>query len=100
MLHARMSLGNEHQRSAVQQRVGTDKASWCARFAGSRWSLALPLNPVFYALLRGDRLTWKEAISLARLSSISLASKLAEALRVSEHGFRLSSNARRSAGHV
>ena len=30
----------------VEQRVGTDEASWCARFAGNRWSLASPLNPV------------------------------------------------------
>jgi hypothetical protein len=30
----------------AQQRVGTDKAGWCARFAGSRWSPALPLNAV------------------------------------------------------
>ena len=30
----------------VEQWVGTDEASWSARFAGSRWSLASPLNPV------------------------------------------------------
>ena len=39
-------LGRSANEGAVQQRVGTDKAGWCARFAGSRWSPALPLNPV------------------------------------------------------
>jgi hypothetical protein len=37
------------KQAAVEQRVGTDKAGWCARFAGSRWSPALPLNPVLCA---------------------------------------------------
>ena len=37
---------NEPRRNAVEQCVGTDKAGWCARFAGSRWSPALPLNAV------------------------------------------------------
>ena len=35
----------DNQRAA-EQCVGTDEASWCARFAGRRWSLASPLNAV------------------------------------------------------
>ena len=44
-----MRNNSRDNQRAVQQWVGTDKASWCARFAGNRWSLALPLNPVFDA---------------------------------------------------
>ena len=38
--------GHRNQEAAVEQGVGADKAGWSARFAGSRWSPALPLNPV------------------------------------------------------
>ena len=34
------------KQDAAQQCVGTDKAGWCARFAGSHWGPAVPLNAV------------------------------------------------------
>ncbi len=56
----------------AQQRVGTDKAGWCARYAGSRWSPALPLNAVLYRPRRSHRygnesMTVEQAIQKAAL---------------------------------
>ena len=50
--HGSMALASQVPiaKGAVQQRVGTDKAGWCAPPSrGNRWSPALPLNAVLDA---------------------------------------------------
>ncbi len=56
-------VANRHV--AVEQRVGTDKAGWCAPPSrGSRWSPALPLNPV---LARPDAQSMKQQTTEPRM---------------------------------
>ena len=45
-LHGSYLPFERHNDRAAEQCVGTDEARWCARFAGSRQSLASPLNAV------------------------------------------------------
>jgi len=66
--------GRRNEEPAVEQGVGTDEASWCARFAGSRWSLASPLNPVFDGHLGSPvkAATWRQKVTTWVLRTLLL----------------------------
>ena len=105
---------------AVEQCVGTDEASWCARFAGSRWSLASPLNAVFnrprgnqvfrkafrpanllrrvaaiisHANIYGNILAAPAGLALTWTGSLWLGNRYRLGMRGAAHNSRLSNNA-------